>query len=67
MFRTLRRKKNEISKEETISLLKESRRGVLAMQGDEGYPYAIPVNYFLMKKTLRSIFTAPKPAINTTA
>ena len=60
MFRTLRRKKNEISKEETISLLKESRRGVLAMQGDEGYPYAIPVNYFFDEENFKIYFHGAK-------
>ena len=27
-------------------LLQCSRRGVLAVNGDDGYPYAVPVNYF---------------------
>ncbi len=46
MFRTVRRKKNEISREEACELLRTSRRGVLAVNGDDGYPYAIPVNYY---------------------
>ena len=45
MFRAMRRAKREISLEETKQLLRESRRGVLAMNGDDGYPYAIPINY----------------------
>lgn len=45
MFRPIRRKKNEISTEEVRELLRVSRRGVLALSGDDGYPYAIPVNY----------------------
>ena len=45
MFRELRRKKNAITDEAAKELLKESRRGVLAVIGDEGYPYAVPVNY----------------------
>ena len=45
MFREFRREKNVISVEEAKLLLKDSRRGVLAVNGDNGYPYAIPVNY----------------------
>ena len=45
MFRELRRKKNAVTDETAKELLKESRRGVLAVIGDEGYPYAVPVNY----------------------
>lgn len=46
MFRQIRKKKNEISEEDAKELLRVSRRGVLAVNGDDGYPYAIPVNYF---------------------
>lgn len=46
MFRPIRKKKNEISLEIAKKLLHDSRRGVLAVNGDEGYPYAVPINYF---------------------
>ena len=46
MFRTIRKKKNEISTEDAKELLRTSRRGILAVNGDDGYPYAIPINYF---------------------
>ncbi len=45
MFRTVRKKKNEIGVEESKKLLHDARRGVLAVNGDDNYPYAIPVNY----------------------
>lgn len=45
MFRPIRKKKNEISAEAAGTLLHHARRGVLAVNGDGGYPYAIPVNY----------------------
>lgn len=45
MFRPIRRQKREISMEQARQLLKDSRRGVLAVNGDDGYPYAIPINY----------------------
>jgi len=46
MFRPVRRKKNEIPAEAAKALLHSERRGVLAVHGDDGYPYAVPVNYF---------------------
>lgn len=45
MFRPIRKKKNALDVNETKHLLKTSRRGILAVNGDDGYPYAIPVNY----------------------
>ena len=38
--------KKAIPNEETIRLLQESKRGVLAVAGDDDYPYAVPVNYY---------------------
>ena len=46
MFRPARRKKKEISMEAVKQLLHTERRGVFAVNGDDGYPYAIPVNFF---------------------
>lgn len=46
MFRKIRKVKNEISIELAKELLKNERRGVLAVNGDEGYPYCMPINYF---------------------
>ena len=55
MFRTIRKKKNEISIDKAKKLLSCSRRGVLAVNGDNGYPYAIPINYFYDENTQRII------------
>lgn len=46
MFRPMRRKKKEISQEAAKQLLHQERRGVFAVNGDDGYPYAVPVNYY---------------------
>ena len=46
MFRPIRRTKNEISEELAKDLLLKSKRGVFSVNGDDGYPYSIPVNYF---------------------
>ena len=50
MFRPIRKKKNEISTDEALALLQDSRRGVLAVNGDDGYPYATPVSYYFEKE-----------------
>lgn len=55
MFRPIRKKKNEINTNAAESLLECSRRGILAVNGDDGYPYAIPVNY-LYDRDSRKIY-----------
>ena len=56
MFRAIRKKKNEIGKDKAETLLQISRRGVLAVNGDEGYPYAIPINYIYDKEVQKIYF-----------
>ncbi|MBQ3149680.1 MAG: pyridoxamine 5'-phosphate oxidase family protein [Clostridia bacterium] len=46
MFRDLLRKKQKLSQEECIALLKSEKRGVLSLNGDDGFPYGIPMNHF---------------------
>lgn len=46
MFRELTRKKQGISPDECIELLTNEKRGVLAVNGDDGYPYAMPMNHY---------------------
>lgn len=45
MFREMRRKKQLLPEEEAIAILKEGTSGVLALSGDDGYPYAVPISY----------------------
>ena len=45
MFREMRRKKQLLPEEEAIAILKEGTFGVLALSGDDGYPYAVPISY----------------------
>ena len=45
MFRDMRRFKQQLSEEECKNILREGKRGVLALSGDEGYPYAVPMDY----------------------
>lgn len=56
MFRPIRKKRNEISTDAAKKLLSEARRGILAVNGDDGYPYAIPVNYFYDEEKQRIYF-----------
>ena len=56
MFRPIKKKKSELSTEATKELLRNSRRGVLAVNGDDGYPYAIPINYFYDEKNQKIYF-----------
>jgi len=45
MFREMRRKKQLLSAEESISILNRMTSGVLAITGDNDYPYAVPLSY----------------------
>lgn len=45
MFREMRRFKQLLSREDTLAVMERCTNGVLACVGDEGYPYAVPVNY----------------------
>lgn len=46
MFRPIRRTKNKISDDEARQLLLHEKRGIFAVNGDDGYPFAVPVNYY---------------------
>lgn len=56
MFRPMRRKKRELSDDLAKKLLHVERRGVLAVNGDEGYPYAVPINYVYDEDAQRIYF-----------
>ena len=45
MFRALRRKNQALTQEECEAILQRGETCVLALAGDDGYPYAVPVNY----------------------
>ncbi|MBO6108898.1 MAG: pyridoxamine 5'-phosphate oxidase family protein [Eubacterium sp.] len=46
MFRKMARAKQQIPEEECIELLKNEKRGVLSVLGDDDYPYGMPINHF---------------------
>lgn len=43
-FRPLRRADQELSRAEAEAVLREAKTAVLALSGDGGFPYAVPVN-----------------------
>ena len=45
MFRPMRRRGQEMPPEECEEALQSGSSGVLALLGDEGYPYAVPLSY----------------------
>lgn len=45
MFRKMRRFGQQIPENEAIELLQSATCGVLALRGDEDYPYAVPMSY----------------------
>lgn len=45
MFRELRRKRQALDKNDCIKILENGVVGVLALDGDDNYPYAVPINY----------------------
>ena len=45
MFRKMRLESNMTTNEESLEMLNEAKNGVLAVDGDNGYPYAVPVSF----------------------
>ncbi len=45
MFREMRRKRQLLSQEDTQKVLYQGTSGVLAVSGDNDYPYAVPLSY----------------------
>ena len=45
MFREMRRKRQELTSDECEEILRRGTSGVLAVSGDEDYPYAVPMSY----------------------
>ena len=52
MFREMRRNKQALTAEEIAEILKRNTSGVLAVNGDGGYPYAVPLSYVYLDSKL---------------
>ena len=44
-FREMRRKRQQLSEEESVGILQRATSGTLALLGDDDYPYAVPISY----------------------
>ena len=44
-FREMRRKRQQLTESESISILGKATSGTLALLGDGGYPYAVPISF----------------------
>ena len=45
MFREMRRKNQQLPQEEAVQILNQATSGVLALLGDDDYPYAVPMSH----------------------
>lgn len=52
MFREMRRIKQQLNNDDSIKVIKNNTYGVLAVLGDYGYPYTIPLNYVYFENKL---------------
>ena len=60
MFREMLRKKQQLSQEECIRILKEEPRGVLSVLGDDDYPYGMPINHYYCEEDGKLYFHGGK-------
>lgn len=60
MFREMLRKKQQLTQEECIRILKEELRGVLSVLGDDGYPYGVPINHYYCEQDGKLYFHGGK-------
>lgn len=60
MFREVARKKQCLSQEKIVEILKTEKRGVLSVIGDEGYPYGMPMNYWYNEENGKIYFHSGK-------
>ncbi len=60
VFRKMRRLKQQISEAECIDILKNTKRGVLSLIGDDGYPYGLPINHWYCEEDGKIYFHGAK-------
>jgi hypothetical protein len=56
----MRRIKKEISQEEAKDLLKNNKRGAFSVNGDDGYPYTVPIDFYYDEAENRIYFHSAK-------
>ncbi len=60
MFRKMRRFKQLVSEQEVVRVLAQAKRAAFSVNGEDGYPYTIPVNYTFDEETNRIYFHGAK-------
>ncbi|MBQ1511318.1 MAG: pyridoxamine 5'-phosphate oxidase family protein [Selenomonadaceae bacterium] len=60
MFRKMRRFKQQITEEECREVLRNAKRGVLSLLGEDGYPYGLPINHWYCEEKGRLYFHGAK-------
>ena len=60
MFRDMRRFRQQISEEECFEVLRSTKRGVLSVIGDDGYPYGMPMNHWYCEEDGKIYFHGAK-------
>ena len=60
MFRNMRRFKQQITEEECHEVLKNAKRGVLSLLGEDGYPYGLPINHWYCEEDGKLYFHGAK-------
>ncbi len=60
MFRKMRRFNQQISDSECIEILKNTKRGVLSLIGDDGYPYGLPIDHWYCEEDGKIYFHGAK-------
>ncbi len=56
MFREMRRIKQQVSREACVKVLNEGKRATFAVNGDDGYPFALPIDYLYVEEENRIYF-----------
>ena len=41
----MRRKKQELTEKQCLDILRRAKTATLALSGDDGYPYSVPMNF----------------------
>ena len=60
MFREMLRKKQQLTQEECVRILREELRGVLSVLGDDDYPYGMPLNHYYCEQDGKLYFHSGK-------
>ncbi|MGN0730784.1 MAG: pyridoxamine 5'-phosphate oxidase family protein [Treponema sp.] len=60
MFRPMRRFKQQITDSECKEILKNEKRGVLSLLGDDGYPYGLPMSHYYVDEDNNIYFHGAK-------